>query len=249
MKNFANNSNGFLSLTFVFVLMAFISLYLTATFAIALSQQRDYVRTTCLNEIVETQTSNLKNARLLFALNPESTIIRVSIKTTKAAIALALMSGQLEAIEPLRETLKGLYEAQNKLAVIQNNLIHAARIELHARHTALRAKIISGQMKTASPWRYMISMSTYFESRSQPVFAIRPDSEGGVGPNYEWQENAEAKIKLAYSWNMPFSTLETYQRFFTWTSVLSVHCSVTADLKGKKWGLKINGGKSSQNIF
>ena len=249
MQNFANNSKGFLSLTFVFVLMAFISLYLTATFAIALSQQRDYVRTTCLNEATDNQVANLKNARLLFALNPESTLIRTGIKTTKAAIALALMTGQVQALERLQKILDGFYKAQNNLAVLQNNMIAKARIEFEARHLALKAKILSGQNETASSWRYMISMSSYFVSRSQPVFAIRPDSEGGVGPNYEWEENAESKIKLAYAWNMSFSTLTDYQKFFEWTNVLSLRCSVTADLKGKKWVLKINEAKSSLSTF
>jgi len=78
----------------------------------------------------------------------------------------------------------------------------------------------------------MLTMSSYFTPRFTPTLAIRPDSEGGVGPNYEWQENAEAKQKLAYSWNMFFETSEQYQRFFTWVNVLSLQCSVAPDLRG-----------------
>lgn len=243
MKNFANNTSGFVNLTFVFVLMIFLSLYLTATFAIALSQQRDYVRTTCIHEATNDQIAHLQNARALFALNSQSTTLRSSIATTKVALAVALMTGRLEAIPPLQKMLNGLYKAQNTLDGVQKTIISKARIELQAKHLALISKIISGQLETASSWRYMITMSSYFVSRSSPSFAIRPDPEGGVGPNYEWAENAETKLKLAYGWNMFFKTSEQYQGFLTWINVLSLQCSVSADLRGEKWILKINADK------
>lgn len=242
MKNFAHSSNGFANLTFVFVLMSFVSLYLTGTFAIALSQQRDYVRSTCVLEATEIQISTLENVRALFAVNPESTMIRLGIKTTKAAIALALVL-EPPAVPALQKILDGHYQAQNILDGVQKVILNKARIELQAKHYALIAKINSGQRETAHPWRYMISMWSTFTPRSAPTLAIRPDSEGGVGPNYEWLENAEAKQNLAYSWNMYFKTSEQYQRFFTWMNVLNLQCSVAPDLRGKKWGLKINADK------
>lgn len=243
MKIFANSSNGFVNLTFVFVLMSFVSLYLTGTFAIALSQQRDYVRSTCVQEATETQIKTLENIRALFAYNPVSTTIRTSIKATKAAIVVATIALQFEALPPLKKTLDALYQAQKILDGSQKIALNKARIELQAKHYALIAKINSGQRETAHPWRYMISMWSTFTPRSAPTLAIRPDSEGGVGPNYEWLENAESKQNLAYSWNMYFKTSEQYQRFFTWMNVLNLQCSVAPDLRGKKWGLKINADK------
>jgi len=249
MKNFTNSSKGFVNLTFVFVLMSFVSLYLTGAFAIALSQQRDYVRSTCILEATDIQISTLENVRALFALNPKSTLIRIGIVTTKAELVVALSTAQVELIPILERQLNALYEAQKILDVAQKVLINKARIELKTKHFALIANINSGQRETASPWRYLLTMSSYFTPRADPALAIRPDSEGGVGPNYEWQENAEAKMNLAYSWNMYFETSEQYQRFFTWLNVLSLQCAVAPDLRGKKWGLKINRDKSSQNLF
>lgn len=243
MKIFANHSKGFVNLTFVFILMAFVSLYLMATFAIALSQQRDYVRSACIQEATALQISTLKNVRSLFALNIQSTVIRHGIKITKAAIVVAEASGQFQLIPGLQIILKNHYKSQNALDVIQKALVKKAQFELQVRHAALVVKVISGQREQASSWRYMLSMSSFFIARSDPELAIRPDSEGGVGPNYEWQENAESKLKLAYSWNMFFTTSDRYQRFFTWTNVLSLQCSVAPNLRGKKWVLTINGDK------
>lgn len=243
MKNFTNNSRGFVNLTFVFVLMSFVSLYLTGAFAIALSQQRDYVRSTCIQQATDLQISTLKNVRALFALNPESTMIRLGIKTTQVELTLALATAQLELIPVLERQLNAFFKAQKILDAAQQVLLNKARLELNSRHIALLAKINSGQSETAHPWRFMLSMSSYFVPRFMPTLSVRPDSEGGVGPNYEWQENAESKQKLAYSWNMFFKTSEQYQRFFTWMNVLSLQCSVAPDLRGEKWGLTINGDK------
>lgn len=243
MKIFANSSKGFVSLTFAFILMSFVSLYLTGAFAIALSQQRDYVRSTCVQEATKTQISTLENVRALFEFNTTSTTIRSGIKTTKAAIAIAVIALQFEAIPPLQKALDILYKSQKILDGAQKVILNKARIELLAKHYALIAKINSGQRETAHPWRSMISMWSTFIPRTTPTLAIRPDSEGGVGPNYEWLENAESEQNLAYSWNMYFKTSEQYQRFFTWMNVLNLQCSVAPDLRGKKWGLKISADK------
>lgn len=232
-----------MNLTFAIVLMSFVSLYLTGAFAIALSQQRDYVRSTCIQDATDLQISTLKNVRELFALNPISTSIRLGIKVVNAKLAIAIATFNYELIPLLKAELDALLEAQKILDTSQQLLITKAKAELQTRHVALLAKINSGQSETAHPWRFMLTMSSYFVTRLSPTLSIRPDSEGGVGPNYEWQENAEAKQKLAYSWNMFFKTSEQYQRFFTWMNVLSLQCSVAPDLRGKKWGLTINGDK------
>ncbi|MES2803680.1 MAG: hypothetical protein V4654_14405 [Bdellovibrionota bacterium] len=243
MKNFAKSSKGFVNLTFIFVLMSFVSLYLTGAFAIALSQQRDYVRSTCIHEATDIQMTTLKNVRGLFMLNPQSTSIRLQIKFTNAALVAAKASGQWELVPGLELRLGQLYQEQKFLDIAQKTLIHKASVQLQARHVALIGKINSGQSQTASPWRFMLTMSSYFTARFTPALAIRPDSEGGVGPNYEWQEQAEVKQNLAYVWNMFFETSEQYQRFFTWVNVLSLPCSVAPDVRGEKWLLTINGDK------
>lgn len=243
MKSSGKNFKGFISLSFVFVLMTFLSLYLTATFAIALSQQRDYVRSTCVTEATDIQSAALKNARELFALNKASTTLRVSIKTTKVALALAVASLNLEAIPPLEKQLNALYEAQKILDAVQQTLITKAKGELLAQHVALIAKLNHGQQESSAPWRFMLTMSSYFTPRFTPALAIRPDPEGGVGPNYEWQDQAEKKQTLAYSWNMYFQTNESYQRFFKWINVLSIQCSVAPSLGDKQWQLTINADK------
>lgn len=243
MKNSGKNSKGFISLSFVFVLMTFLSLYLTATFAIALSQQRDYVRSTCVTEAADIQSTALKNVRELFALNKASTALRVNIKATKVALALAIVSMQVEAVPSLERRLNTFYEAQKKLDAVQQILITKAKGELLAQHVALIAKLNRGQQEISAPWRFMLTMSSYFTPHFTPVLAVRPDPEGGVGPNYEWQDQAEKKQTLAYSWNMYFQTEESYQRFFKWINVLSIQCSVAPSLGEKQWQLTINADK------
>lgn len=243
MKSFDKNSKGFISLSFVFILMTFLSLYLTATFAIALSQQRDYVRSTCVNEATDLQIATLKNVRELFLLNTASTTLRVNIKATQVTLALALASMNFEAVPPLEKQLNALYEAQKSLHKTQQVLITKAKATLLAKHVALIEKLNQGQQEISVPWRFMLTMSSYFTPRFTPILAIRPDSEGGVGPNYEWQEQAEKKQTLAYSWNMFFETHESYQRFLTWVNVLSIQCSVGPSLGDQQWQLIIDADK------
>jgi hypothetical protein len=243
MKNLRKNSKGFMSLSFTFVLMTFLSLYLTGAFAIALSQQRDYIRSTCVNEASEIQSSALKNMRQLFTLNATSTSLRLAIKVTQAQLALAVATMQLEMIPLLETQLNTLYQSQKTLNTVQQTLITKAKVELHARHVALIAQLNSGQKKLALSWQFMITMSSYFTARSTPTLAIRADSEGGIGPNYEWQEDAERKQTLAYGWNMFFETKRTYQKFISWFNVLSLTCTVSPNLGEQQWQLKINADK------
>ncbi|AZZ37781.1 hypothetical protein CIK05_13560 [Bdellovibrio sp. qaytius] len=249
MKNFAPSSKGFISLSFVFILTIFVSLYLTGTFAIALSQQRDYVRSTCIQEATEIQISTLKNVRRLFDLNSISTFLRNAIVIVEAAIAVATIALQAPLVAELKETLDALKETQKSFDTVQKGLLLEAQTELKLKHANLAIKINSGQGGIARPWRYMLSMSSIFTPKKLPTLPVRPDSKDDVFPNYEWDENPEAKLELAYSWNMWFRTIEKYQKFFAWNNALNFECSVAPDLKGEKWKLKINEGKSSQSMF
>lgn len=243
MKNFVVNSKGFVSLSLVFILMTFLSLYMTAVFAIALSQQRDYVRSTCIQEATDIQSSALTNVRRLFAFNSTSTGLRFKIKTTKAALIVARMTAQVQAVAYLEVVLNTLYQSQKMLDTAQRVLITEAQVELQAKHLALIVKLNKGQQELVTPWRYMMNMTFLFTPRSAPTLAIRPDSEGGIGPNYEWKDKAEEEQALAYSWNMFFATRGTYQKFFAWSNVLSLTCEVSPRVGEKQWQLKINAGK------
>lgn len=249
MKNSGKNSKGFVNLSFVFILMTFLSLYFTGVFAIALSQQRDYVRSTCVNEASDLQISTLKNARTLFALNKYSTALRRSITITKVTLALATATMNAPVIASTERILNGLYRSQDALDKIQKAIIFKARAELTAKHSALIIKANTGQYELAKPWKYMIKMLGGFSPQRLPSFAVRADSEGGIAPNYEWEPDAEKKLTLAYSWKMGFYTRSEYQTFFKWMNVLSTQCSVAPNLKEDKWELTINVDKSSPNTF
>lgn len=243
MRNSMKNSKGFISLSVVFVMMVFLSLYLTAAFSIALSQQRDYARSTCVTEASQIQSSTLKKVRYLFSLNEASTALRLNIKATKMVLALAIASMNFEAIPALERKLSALYEAQKTLHETQQALITVARAELFAKHSALVAHINYGNLELSYAWRFMLKLSSRFTPRFTPALAIRPDSEGGIGPNYEWDDEAERKQTLAYTWKMSFQTNVSYQRFFNWFNTLTVQCSVSPNLKDKKWQLTINADK------
>jgi len=98
------------------------------------------VRSTCIQETTDTQIATLKNIRMLFALNPESTLIRFQIKFTNALLFTAKATGQLEAIPGLELQLTQLYQAQKALDTIQQGLINKARLELQTRPIALVAQ-------------------------------------------------------------------------------------------------------------
>lgn len=249
MKNTGKNSNGFVSLSFVFILMTFLSLYFTSVFAIALSQQRDYVRTICVTEATELQMATLKNARNLFALNKYSTLLRRSITAAKATLALAAATANAPLAATTERILNGLYRSQEALDKMQKAMLFKAKAELIAKHSALIVKANAGQYELTQPWKYMIRMLGGFSPQHLPTFAVRPDSEGGIGPNYEWEQDAEKKLTLAYSWKMGFSTRSEYQTFFKWMNILSAQCSVAPNLKEEKWELTINVDKSSPNTF
>lgn len=225
------------------LLTSFIVLYFTATFGIALSQQRDFVRSTCIIEATEIQAETLENTREIFSLNKKSTYLRRSIQGTYAAIALATAAGQVPVVAQLTQLLRMLKQAQKTLDKYQQFLINKAKVNLQTKHYALIAKINSRQHELAKPWQKMISMWGVFRPRSIPQLAIRPDSIGGTAPNYEWVDRAEEKQTLAYSWNMFFYAEKKYQNALSWMNTLSAECSVAPKLKGEKWELQINVGK------
>ncbi len=243
MKNLDKNSKGFISLNLSLILSIFISLYFTGAFAIAISQQRDYVRSTCVNEATDLQAATLKNVRYLFSFNKPSTILRRSITAAKITLALAVATMDAPLVAATEKILNGLYRSQDALDKIQKAIIFKARAELGAKHVALTAKINSGQWDEAKPWNKMISMLSFFRPKGFPKLAIRPDSEGGVAPNYEWEPDAEKKLTLAYSWNMFFKTEDDYQTILQWMNTIKVECSVAPNLKEDKWQLTINADK------
>lgn len=243
MKNSIKNSKAFTSLTFVTVLMSFMTLYFTAAFAIAISQQRDYVRTVCVQEATENQSQALTTVRYLFQLNMASSALRWGIKINKIAILAATVALQFHLIPPMERILKALKYAQQGLDKIQKAIILKAKVELQIRHYAMIIKINRGLLDKGSNWNKMLTMMGLFVPTQFPELAIRPDSKGGIAPNYEWQDEAEQKQTLAYSWNMFFKTRDDYQTMVKWMNIFSLQCSVAPNLKEDEWKLTINADK------
>lgn len=243
MKNLNINTKGFINLNTLFILPVFIILYLTGTFAIALSQTKDIAQTQCLTIAAETQGDVLTTVRKLFYLNKASTALRMSITATNVSIAAAAVALQFHLLPPLRNTLKTLEALQKTLDTTQKAIIMVAKAQLYAGHMKLVFSVNKQMYEQHQTWAKFIQLMAFIRPTNQPALAIQPDSKGGVAPNYEWQKDAERLQTLSYSWMLFFTTVEKFQNYLNWTNRIKVDCAVSPVVTGEEWELKISTGK------
>lgn len=237
------NSKGFVSLSVLNLIVIFISLYFILCFSVQLIAVKNYVRKTCILEAVKSQKKILKVERKLIQLNPLSTTLRTQIKITQVALAIATINSQATLIIVLQKKLVELYAQQKKLDLLQKNLIYQIQFLLTYESQSIIQKINQSVEADSNDWTNIIQTQSYFSKNNSTEIAFKPDSEGGLGPNYVLKKDAERLQSLSFIWQYSFRTVEKFQTYVFWNNHLKMTCAAIPQFGGNLWSVKISQGK------
>lgn len=234
-----SSKNGFISLQFSLFLTIFFSLYFTLVMTHALFEIKDSARKICIQESFETESYILQTTRLLFDLNPASTLLRTQIATQKVALAAAIASGNEPAALAIQNSLNLLYKSQNVLDQKQKSLIAAVKNYMRFSQVQILTKLYNQSEITSQHWNFILQSLVHFTEKNRTTYPVQPDPIGGVAPNYEWELDAEQQLTMAYNWNLFFTSNSHFQKLLTWTNNFSMTCGAKAQLRSSKWHIKI----------
>ncbi len=233
------NTKGFSQFILLKILMIFMTCYFVLIISVGLLSVKANIRKICFEETYSVQSEILKNTRQLFNLNKISTALRVSIKATKAAIAVNLAAFNFPAIPPLQQQLQTLEIAQTNLDTSQKIIITKNEMMMKANQLNMYKKISDKVNLEQQRWSFLFELFLNYIPKINFQYPIKPDLEGGVGPNYEWEINAEQKLTLVHFWHFNYMTNNYFQTLFKVQDQFQLTCGFKPNLKGELWDLQI----------
>lgn len=225
---------------FVILLSSFIFCF---SFIFYAGQSKDAFRTNCATRSVELQKNIIKAEKLIFNLNPVSTAYRVQIKVLQAALIVAPPVQKPQILAQLDQ----IYSQQNQLDLLQKRLLSDSQMFIDWEYQRLIAQAKHENHSITRLWDQYLQIISGVRATEPPILAIRPDSTGGKGPNYEFDHHNIHRQNVVLKWQNIFTTIEQRQSVFNpkvlnekLKSKYSYTCRVGIERTTSKWQLKIN---------
>ncbi len=239
-----NTESGFFLLQFLFFIVLLSSFVFCLSFIFYASQSKDAFRLACATSAVELQKNITHAEKILFTMNPLSTTYRLQIKILQVAL-LAAPPPQKPAIIT---QLEKVYSQQNQLDLLQKKTIQNANLFIDFEYKKLISSTHNNNREIGLLWRQFLNIFFQVYSIQQPALAIRPDSIGGNGPNYEFDLQRIDHQSVVLKWQNIFTVKELTQKIFKPLAPQNERlkikygliCSVGIERTLSKWQLKIN---------
>lgn len=228
-------------LYFVILLSSFIFCF---GFLFYASQSKDAFRRNCATKAIELQKNIVSIEKRLFSLNTVSTAYRLQIKTLQALLLVAPPPQK----PPLMAQLEKVYSQQNQLDRIQKKLIQESNVFIGMEYKNLVSQTMNNNNEIRLLWNTYLNIFSRVQPFNPPALAIRPDSIGGNGPNYEFDEPYITSQNVVLKWQNIFTVNQMIQKIFNpmtrQNEFLKIKygltCSVGIERTMSKWQLKIN---------
>ena len=228
-------------LYFVMLLSSFVFCF---GFLFYASQSKDAFRRTCATTAVELQKKIVLSENRLFAFNTLSTAYRLQIKTLQALLIAAPPPQK----PPLIAQLEKVYAQQNQLDKLQKKLIQDANLFGGLEYKKLITQTENKNHEIRKLWSTYLNIFTQVRTAQEPLLAVRPDSIGGRGPNYEFDEPHINNQSVVLKWQNIFTVNEMIQKIFRPVNLQNeslkikygLICSIGIERTISKWQLKIN---------
>lgn len=239
-----NFPNGFFRVQFLFCIALVTSFVFAFSFIFYASQSKDQFRKACATTVVDVQKNIVKSEKILFSLNKISTAYRIQISLLQATLLVTPPSG----IPVVVAQIKAVQQQQQILARLQANLITNANRFAAIEYLRLAQQTNNLNQQLISKWTNYLNIFSKISLGPIPRLAIRPDSIGGVAPNYEFDDVNIKQQNVALNWQNRFSVNERMQTLFApqarsnqdMTIRYGMNCSVGIERINSKWQLKIN---------
>ncbi len=239
-----SNEFGFLSLYFIFFLTLLTGFVFSFGFLFYASQSKDIFRTSCVTTAVDLQKKLIQAEKKLFLLNAPSTALRLQRTATLAALAATPPPYNA----PLLVELKVIETAQIRLDAYQKKLILSAQTMATAEYDALIVSANKNNYSLKNKWSAYLNIFSHISPAHSPIFSVRPDSIGGIAPNYELEHDYNAQQRLELIWQNWFTISENIQKNFNPKNFLNqpltvrygLNCRIEPERTNTAWDLKIN---------
>jgi hypothetical protein len=210
-------------------------------------KQKDAFRKSCYYDLPELQKNLVQSEKKLFALNPESTALRLRLKMQYAELAIAIASENVIAAAKIELEIQQTMALQEKLDKVQRLIINTANNYLNLKLISLQHDLNSYVSNEVLVWSHIVNQAQKYQLGRNMLFAVEPDVEsnsvGGLAPNYflrkDYISAQQLDLVLQFSLNNNLehqNVLQTQQQF-------KFFCKVSFTKKENLWELKINQDK------
>lgn len=222
------------------VLIALLGIVFSFAFLSFVAQSKMQFRTQCTTESIDLQKKIINSERMLFALNPISTTLKIIYQALELARIAAM--GYPLALPPIEAAIRQVTAIRQALDKLQKVIIKGADILINAETARITFAMNANAYETRDRWSYFLNSFFFVKPEGIPKFAVESDSDD-VFPNYGLTKDYKRQQMVAYNWHLLFSTKSEPQQVLESRGLFEMACGATADKGDKKWLVEIRKDK------
>lgn len=237
------SEQGFFSIQFLFFVSLISVTLLSYGYVFYAQKQKDNFRKVCYFDLVEIQKGMVASEKQLFLLNPESTALRIRLNILYIELAAATAAQNYPLVTKLGIDIQNTLSLQKKLDRFQKIIIQKANYIAKFQLIKLNTALLQVYEQEKRIWMSLVQENRHYSLKLNPIFAVRPDSIGGIAPNYELQNNYQLLQELQLELQYQFTNQREGQSLLKVKQSFQFSCSVSFIKKDQRWDLKINQDK------
>jgi hypothetical protein len=243
IRKFKNLERGFFSIQFLFFVSLISVTLLSYGYVFYAQKQKDQFRKACYFDLVDIQKNMVASEKQLFLLNPESTVLRVRLNILYLELAAATAAQNYPLVAQLGLDIQNTISLQKKLDSLQKLIIQKANYTAQFQLMKLNTELLRAYQMEKRIWISLVQENRRYDLKLNPVIAVRPDSMGGLAPNYELQDHYQLLQELQLQLQYQFTNQRDGQSLLQTKQSFQLSCRVSFIKKDQRWDLKINQDK------
>lgn len=242
-QKFKKYEQGFFSIQFLFFVSLISVTLISYGYVFYAQKQKDQFRKACYFDLVDIQKSMVASEKQLFLLNPESTALRLRLNILYVELAAATAAQNYPLVAKLGLDIESTISLQKKLDALQKLIIKEANYTVKMQLIKLNTELLRAAVEEKRIWISLVQENRRYHMRMNPVVAVRPDSVGGLAPNYELQNQYQQLQELQLELQYQFTNQREGQSLVQTKQSFQFSCRVSFTKKDQRWDLKINQDK------
>ncbi|MBC7752640.1 MAG: hypothetical protein H7Z71_00270 [Moraxellaceae bacterium] len=240
---YKQTEKGFFSVQFLFFISLISVTLMSYGYVFYAQKQKDLFRKTCYFDLADIQKNLVQSEKKLFLLNPESSALRLRLKILYLELAFATAAQNYALVTKIGLDIQTTVALQKKLDLVQKLIIYTADSSAKFQLYKLNSDLIRQYQFEKKIWDSLLQEKRNFNLKLNPVLAVRPDSLGGLAPNYELSDDYQRLQRLQLNLQYQFSNRRQGQTVLKTQQSYQFSCDVSFTRKDQLWDLNINQDK------
>lgn len=240
IPKFKKSETGFFSIQFLFFISLISVIMISYGYVFYAQKQKDNFRKVCYFDLVDIQKNLVLHEKKLFLLNPESTALRLRLNILYVKLAVATATQNYPLATQLSLDIQNTISLQKKLDTLQKQIVLQANYSATTKLAELNAELRGLYQKEKKMWISLVQENRHYSLKLNPLLAVKPDSQGGLAPNYELADNYQRLQELRLDLQYQFTNQRNSQNLFQTQQKFQFSCRVSFTKKDQQWDLKIN---------